>query len=538
MVPSVDINMPLNPATFRPTAMAQFTAIAPGLDWAIAIRSNISSSSIQCSSSTNFFFMNVAITKPPPKVKELMYSVLKNNLDILFFIVYIINIKNCYYIDMKKRLYFIRHGQTEFNTRGIAQGRVNSNLTQKGMNQALALKKYIEEKQIEYDKVFVSPLKRTSDTSFLVTGEYGEIVDDLTEVNYGDLDGKDYHLCLECNGDYTSHGGENLKIAGKRMYDALRKIMEENDRVLVFSHSACGRAFYNYINGYVDSPFRIPNCGIVTYDYDDGKFNFVDVYNPLDIKYVFSDLDNTLFGKNKVLSENKIEMLKKIKDKGIKFIINSGRLPYDTEFLGEHIDISNLVSGNGSYIRLNNEVIYNCPCNKEDVISLIEYGLKKHITPRVYFIDGIYTYEEFYTIFNIKYYVIDYEKLIEKANKEDVYKICFMSEDSEALQDIKEYAEGLKECIGDYSTPRFLECHHKDTSKGEAINKICEYANIKHNQVLVVGDNQNDLSMFNKDFHSACPFNATDSIKQLAEYISNKTCDEDGIVDILKYFCD
>ena len=59
---------------------------------------------------------------------------------------------------MKKRLYFIRHGQTEFNTRGIAQGRVNSNLTQKGMNQALALKKYIEEKQIEYDKVFVSPL--------------------------------------------------------------------------------------------------------------------------------------------------------------------------------------------------------------------------------------------------------------------------------------------------------------------------------------------------------------------------------------------
>lgn len=439
---------------------------------------------------------------------------------------------------MKKRLYFIRHGQTLYNTMGIAQGRVNSDLTKKGINQALALKRYIEDNHIEYDKAFVSPLKRTNDTCLIVTGKDGEVVEDLTEVNYGDLDGKDYHLCLACNGDYTDHGGENLKIAGKRMYDCLKKIMEENDRVLVFSHSASGKAFYYYVSQHEDPSFKIPNCGLVTYEYEDGKFSFVDVVNPLEIKYVFSDLDNTLFGKNKTLSENKIEMLKKIQDKGIKFIINSGRLPYDVTFLSEYIDTSNLVCGNGSYIKLDNKIIYNCPCNKEDVISLIEYGRKINVTPRVYFIDAIYAYEEFYTVFNIKYYVISYDELIDKVKKEDVYKVCFMSEDSETLENIRRYGESLNECVGDYSTPRFLECHHKDASKGNAINRICDYLGIKHNEVLVIGDNQNDISMFNKDFHSACPSNGTVLIKELAEYVSDKNVDEDGIVDILKFYCD
>ena len=79
MVPTTDTTIPRKPPTRQPTRMAALTAMAPGLDCAKAARSSISSSSSQCSSSTNFRFMNVTMTKPPPKVKVLMYRVLRNN---------------------------------------------------------------------------------------------------------------------------------------------------------------------------------------------------------------------------------------------------------------------------------------------------------------------------------------------------------------------------------------------------------------------------------------------------------------------------
>jgi hypothetical protein len=78
-VPDTVINAPKIPATRYPTRSDAFTAIAPGDDCAIAVRSIISSSSIQCSSSTNFLRISGIITKPPPNVQALSCKVDKNN---------------------------------------------------------------------------------------------------------------------------------------------------------------------------------------------------------------------------------------------------------------------------------------------------------------------------------------------------------------------------------------------------------------------------------------------------------------------------
>ena len=59
--------------------MEALTAIAPGEDCAIAVRALLASSSIQPSSSTNFFCINGMITNPPPKVQALSSKVEKNN---------------------------------------------------------------------------------------------------------------------------------------------------------------------------------------------------------------------------------------------------------------------------------------------------------------------------------------------------------------------------------------------------------------------------------------------------------------------------
>ena len=73
------------PATRYPTSIEALTAIAPGDDWAIAVRSIISCSSIHPSSSTNFFLMSGIMTNPPPNVKALSFSVDRNSVRYLFF---------------------------------------------------------------------------------------------------------------------------------------------------------------------------------------------------------------------------------------------------------------------------------------------------------------------------------------------------------------------------------------------------------------------------------------------------------------------
>ncbi len=58
--------------------------MAPGEDWAMAVKSIISCSSIQPRSATNFFRSSGMMTKPPPKVKALIMKVEENNVQYKF----------------------------------------------------------------------------------------------------------------------------------------------------------------------------------------------------------------------------------------------------------------------------------------------------------------------------------------------------------------------------------------------------------------------------------------------------------------------
>ena len=58
---------------------------------------------------------------------------------------------------MIKRLYLCRHGQTEFNIKGLAQGRCDSPLTELGVKQALKARDYFIKNKIEYTDVYCSP---------------------------------------------------------------------------------------------------------------------------------------------------------------------------------------------------------------------------------------------------------------------------------------------------------------------------------------------------------------------------------------------
>lgn len=89
------------------------------------------------------------------------------------------------------QLYFIRHGETEWNVEQRLQGRLNSNLTENGVRDALLLGNRF--KDTSFDAVYVSPSKRTVDTAKLVLGERTvpfKTDERLMEIDLGDWEGR------------------------------------------------------------------------------------------------------------------------------------------------------------------------------------------------------------------------------------------------------------------------------------------------------------------------------------------------------------
>ena len=153
-----------------------------------------------------------------------------------------------------KKIYIVRHGQTDFNLQNIVQGSgVDSDLNTRGREQAQAF--YNAYKQVPFDKVYTSALRRTRQSvqSFIDNGLPVESLPGLNEISWGTKEGfritpdEDayYHYMLrqwqEGDTSLRIEGGESPDDVVRRMQPAINQIMSrpEERTVLVCMH---GRA--------------------------------------------------------------------------------------------------------------------------------------------------------------------------------------------------------------------------------------------------------------------------------------------------------
>jgi Predicted hydrolases of the HAD superfamily len=76
---------------------------------------------------------------------------------------------------------------------------------------------------------------------------------------------------------------------------------------------------------------------------------------------------------------------------------------------------------------------------------------------------------------------------------------------------------------------------HKDVNKGSGLTKLTTILNIKTEEVMVFGDEQNDLPMFDFAGTAICMGNGSDLAKAHADYVTD-TNDNDGIAKALDKF--
>ncbi|MBT32088.1 MAG: histidine phosphatase family protein [Thalassobius sp.] len=190
-----------------------------------------------------------------------------------------------------KKIYLIRHGETEYNKLGMVQGSgIDSNLNETGQKQARAFYEYY--KGIPFDKVYTSKLRRTHQSvqQFIDSKLPWQQLYGLNEISWGhkegrqitDEDNEQYANMLIgwTNGDYTQkvYGGESPLEVQERQRDAWRYILanDQEENILVCMH---GRAIRILLCLLLDielknmDRFIHSNLCLYLLNYEDGKFS-------------------------------------------------------------------------------------------------------------------------------------------------------------------------------------------------------------------------------------------------------------------------
>ena len=183
-----------------------------------------------------------------------------------------------------KRLYLLRHGQTEFNVKKLVQGRCDSPLTDLGRKRAGMAAAWLKGHDVVPDKVVSSPLGRAMNTASRVACELlgpdaaVELCEGIIERSYGTFE-EGPHDALPTDvwdpgEDLVPFGGEGSHALQERMVGTLTNLMGAKgvETLLAVSHGSASRQFIKAAapEGF-ELPTKLPNCAIMIFDFDDTR---------------------------------------------------------------------------------------------------------------------------------------------------------------------------------------------------------------------------------------------------------------------------
>lgn len=185
------------------------------------------------------------------------------------------------------KLYFIRHGETDWNVAGRIQGSYDSELNETGINQAKELGSKVLESELKIARIYSSKQKRALKTAEIIS-EITNIecipTEGLEEINLGSWEGlkwkevrekypTEYEEWYQKRRYTKAPNGESYQDMLERVLEALHKIIAANSEdVVIVTHGAVIMCLQCYIT---DTPFN-----------DMGKFKSENA--------VITEIDNTL----------------------------------------------------------------------------------------------------------------------------------------------------------------------------------------------------------------------------------------------------
>lgn len=267
-------------------------------------------------------------------------------------------------------------------------------------------------------------------------------------------------------------------------------------------------------------------------------------------KFIFSDLDGTLLDDNKNVSKENLEAINYAQDKGVKFIVCTGRAPFYVEDplkqIGHYKDARKLLIGFNGGIILDGDlnVIDSRPLDSKLAKALFEYAVEQGD------LAVVACFEDAYLRYNTKA-LGELQKVwgwwqenttvkdaLRDINRKKCYKIFMAHPNQEHILDVIEYIK--KNISSDleftFSTDCALEINPKNVTKGTGIKRLLKLLNGNIEETIGVGDHINDIEMLKTCKLACCPNNAKDETKEVCDYVCKNDNNHGAIAEIINKY--
>lgn len=265
-------------------------------------------------------------------------------------------------------------------------------------------------------------------------------------------------------------------------------------------------------------------------------------------KVLILDIDGTLTNSQKEITPKTLEALLQLQEQGHTIVLASGRPTHGMKKVSDLLQLEKF----GGYVLCFNgarivnvktkEVVYQQCFPKECVAPLYDYALEHDMGLVTYRDNKVITGTRIdeYMEFEARLNLMELEKVEDFVSYVDfdINKCLFTAKEDVAPELEKEIAGKYEGVLSVYrSESFFIEAMPLGVDKAASLERLFEIIGVDKAHTVACGDGFNDMSMIQYAGIGVAMANAKDEVKAVADVVTAKTNDEDGLLEVVeKYF--
>lgn len=253
------------------------------------------------------------------------------------------------------------------------------------------------------------------------------------------------------------------------------------------------------------------------------------------IKAIFFDVDGTLVDPaTHTIPQSTVDSLCVLRERGIKLFVATGRHMSMMDDVRVQFEFDGYVSVSGQFCLCGDAVVYSNPIPRAGIEEMLR-AMREHGFSGIFLGAGECwlnlhdrAAQAFLEEFQVKTPPVS---PLERALEQEVYQVITLLSPQQEWK----LLDRAKHLRATRWHPGFLDALPPNGGKDVGIRAVLDWAGIAPEETMAFGDGENDLTMFSSVGTAVAMGNASDTVKERADYVTGRV-DADGVPAALKHF--